>query len=75
MPSPRTGALRQRLDRELLQELGEAPQLVSLTQQDDHVLRGVAICSGRVLSFVLRAEEQRLRTRSLFALLRHVRQV
>lgn len=75
MPSPRTGALRQRLDRELLQHLGEAPQLVSVTQQNERVVRGVAICSGRVLSFVLRAEEDRLRTRSLFDLLRHVRQV
>ena len=50
-------------------ELGSPSQLISLEQRDERHLRGLAVCSGRVLSFVLDAESERLRTRPLFDLL------
>ena len=62
--------LRRRLQSQLRRELGSQAELVSLTADGQRRLRGVAICSGRVLSFVLDAEEQRLRTMPLFELLR-----
>ena len=62
--------LRRRLQSQLRRELGSQAELVSLSADGDRRLRGVAICSGRVLSFVLDAEDQRLRTRPLFELLR-----
>jgi hypothetical protein len=61
--------MRERLRRELLRELGSPSQLISLEQRDERHLRGLAVCSGRVLSFVLDAQSQRLRTRPLFDLL------
>jgi|GEM_PF-3589343 hypothetical protein len=61
--------MRERLRRELLRELGSPSQLISLEQRDKRHLRGLAVCSGRVLSFVLDAQSQRLRTRPLFDLL------
>ena len=60
---------RQRLTGVLSRELGQAAAVVSLEQDDQRNLRGVAVCAGRVLSFVLEAEAQRLRTRQLFHLL------
>jgi hypothetical protein len=65
--------LRRRLAGLLCRELGDDAELVSLHADGDHRLRGVAICAGRVLSFVLAAEDQRLRTRPLFDLLQHRR--
>ena len=61
--------LRTRLQRQLQRELGLQAELVSFRADGHRRLRGLAICSGRVLSFVLDAEEQRLRTRPLFELL------
>ena len=66
-PSPE---LRQRLQRQLQCELGAHAELVSIRPDGDRRLRGLVICSGRVLSFMLDAEEQRLRTQPLFELLR-----
>jgi hypothetical protein len=37
-------------------ELGSPSQLISLEQRDERHLRGLAVCSGRVLSFVLDAQ-------------------
>ncbi|MFM2080983.1 MAG: hypothetical protein RLZZ124_830 [Cyanobacteriota bacterium] len=65
--------LHRQLHRELERQLGQQAELVSVSRDGDRVLRGVAVCAGRVLSFVLNAEEQRLRTRPLFELLRHSR--
>ena len=48
--------MRERLRRELLRELGSPSQLISLEQRDKRHLRGLAVCSGRVLSFVLDAQ-------------------
>ncbi len=61
--------MRELLRRELLRELGSPSQVISLEQRGDRHVRGVAVCSGRVLSFVLDAQSQRLRTRPLFDLL------
>jgi hypothetical protein len=61
--------MRELLRRELLRELGSPSQLISLEQRGDCHLSGLAVCSGRVLSFVLDAESERLRTRPLFDLL------
>jgi hypothetical protein len=63
----------QLLDR-LRHALGPEAQLVSVRQTDAHRLRGLAVCSGRILSFVLEAEQNRLRTQPLFELLQHRRQ-
>ena len=62
----------QLLDR-LRHELGPEAQLVSLRQADPQRLRGVAVCAGRILSFVLEAEQNRLRTQPLFEVLEHRR--
>ncbi|MEY4431485.1 MAG: hypothetical protein RLZZ533_1421 [Cyanobacteriota bacterium] len=62
----------QLLDR-LRDALGPEAQLVSVRQADAQRLRGVAVCSGRILSFVLEAEQNRLRTQPLFELLEHRR--
>jgi hypothetical protein len=62
----------QLLDR-LRHALGPETQLVSVRQTDAQRLRGVAVCSGRILSFVLEAEQNRLRTQPLFELLQHRR--
>ena len=61
--------MREVLRRELLRELGSPSQVISLEQRGDRHVRGVAVCSGRVLSFVLDAQSQRLRTSPLFDLL------
>ena len=61
--------MRELLRRELLRELGSSSQLISCEQPDKDHLRGLAVCSGRVLSDVLDAQSQRLRTRPLFDLL------
>ena len=66
-PSPE---LRQRLQHQLQCQLGAQAELVSVRPDGDRRLRGLAISSGRLLSFVLDAEAQRLRTRPLFHLLR-----
>jgi hypothetical protein len=73
MVSSAPSELRLRLAHELGRQLGEPVELVSIREENACMLRGVAVCSGRVLSFVLHAEEQRLRTRPLFDLLRHSR--
>ncbi|MBM5788824.1 MAG: hypothetical protein ACKOCA_10920 [Vulcanococcus sp.] len=62
----------QLLDR-LRHELGPEAQLVSVRQADSQRLRGVAVCAGRILSFVLEAEQNRLRTQPLFEVLEHRR--
>jgi hypothetical protein len=61
--------MREVLRRELLRELGSPSQVIILEQRGDRHMRGVVVCSGRVLSFVLDAQSQRLRTRPLFDLL------
>jgi hypothetical protein len=43
--------------------------LVSLERSGDQSVKGVAVCSGRILSFVLDAEQERLRTLPMFELL------
>ena len=48
--------MRELLRRELLRELGSPSQLISLEQRGDRHLSGLAVCSGRVMSFVLDAE-------------------
>jgi hypothetical protein len=60
----------QLLDR-LRDALGPDAQLVSVRRSDARAVRGVAVCSGRILSFVLEAEHNRLRTQPLFELLQH----
>jgi Tfp pilus assembly protein PilN len=62
----------QLLDR-LRAALGPEAQLVSVRQADPQRLRGLAVCSGRILSFVLEAEQNRLRTQPLFELLQQRR--
>ena len=72
MASPLNQDLRERL----LHQCGGPVQLVSV-HRDAHNqnLKGVAVCAGRILSFVLEAEHQRLRTRPLFELIRRSRRV
>ncbi|MEY3769020.1 MAG: hypothetical protein RLZZ11_2090, partial [Cyanobacteriota bacterium] len=48
-------------------------QLISLEQQGEERVRGLAVCSGRILSYVLDAQSRRLSTRPLFNLLLHSR--
>jgi len=43
--------------------------VISLEQRGQHQVRGLAVSSGRILSFVLDAQSNRLRTRPLFQLL------
>ena len=62
--------LRERLQHQLWRELGAPAELVAIRPDGDRRLRGLVLCSGRVLSFMLDAEEQRLRTHPLFELLR-----
>ena len=57
------------IGQRLADELGGPVQLVSVQDEGDQLLRGVAVCSGRIMSFVLEAEQQRLRTRPLFQLI------
>jgi hypothetical protein len=59
--------------RELLRQLGSHTQLISLEQQGEERVRGLAVCSGRILSYVLDAQSRRLSTRPLFNLLLHSR--
>jgi hypothetical protein len=61
--------LREQLRQRLSDELGGAAQLVSVERSADQSVKGVAVCSGRILSFVLDAEEERLRTLPMFDLL------
>lgn len=65
---------REQVLARLRQSLGEGAQLVSLRADGDQRLRGLALSSGRLLSFVIHAQEQRLRTTPLLALLCRSRQ-
>ena len=58
---------------QLRRALGPDTQLVSVREADAQRCRGLAVCSGRILSFVLEAEHNRLRTQPLFELLQHGR--
>jgi hypothetical protein len=73
MPGVAEPDLRERLRRQLSSELGAHTELISFEAGDRRQLRGLAVCSGRVLSYVLDAESERLRTRPLFHLLRRSR--
>ena len=64
---------RELLRQEVLRQLGSPTQLISLEQRGAHQVRGLALCSGRILSYVLDAESNRLRTRPLFQLLQSSR--
>jgi hypothetical protein len=57
------------LGQRLADQLGAPVQVVSVQEEGDQLLRGVAVCGGRIMSFVLEAEQQRLRTRPLFQLI------
>ncbi|UPM50630.1 hypothetical protein MY494_02210 [Synechococcus sp. A10-1-5-1] len=61
--------LREQLRQRLSDELGGVAQLVSVERSSDKSVKGVAVCSGRILSFVLDAEQERLRTLPMFELL------
>jgi hypothetical protein len=61
------------LQARLQRELGEGVQVVSVREDGAHRLRGVAVCAGRIMSFVLDAEAERLRTQPLFELMRSSR--
>ena len=61
---------RQVLTWELSEALGAPSSLVSMRPETRGRVRGLAVCSGRILSFVREAQGQRLRTRELFALVR-----
>ena len=61
---------RQVLTRELSDALGAPAALVSVRPESRGRVRGLAVCSGRILSFVREAQGQGLRTRELFALVR-----
>lgn len=66
--------LNQDLCERLLQQCGGPVQLVSVREDaHNHNVKGVAVCAGRILSFVLEAEQQRLRTKPLFELIRRSR--
>jgi hypothetical protein len=60
---------RELLRQEVLRQLGSFSQVISLEQRGQHQVRGLAVSSGRILSFVLDAQSNRLRTRPLFQLL------
>ena len=64
---------RELFRQEVLRQLGSSSQVISLEQRGRHQVRGLAVCSGRILSFVLDAESNRLRTRPLFQLLERSR--
>ncbi|MFM7314475.1 MAG: hypothetical protein ACKO0M_15155 [Cyanobium sp.] len=70
-PSP---ARLEQVRAQLREALGEGAELVSLRADGEQRLRGLAVSSGRLLSFVIHAQEQRLRTRPLLALLCRSRQ-
>ena len=57
------------IGQHLADELGAPVQLVSFQEDGDQLFRGVAVCAGSIMSFVLEAEQQRLRTRPLFQLI------
>jgi hypothetical protein len=65
--------LREQLDQALRRQLGAGAQVVTLQEDGQRRLRGLAVSAGRILSFVLDAQDQRLRTRPLFELLQHSR--
>ena len=69
MPGLAEPEIRERLRRQLCSELGAHTELISVEAGGLRQLRGLAVCSGRVLSYVLDAESDRLRTRPLFHLL------
>jgi hypothetical protein len=73
MPGVVHPEIRERLRRQLSAQLGAQTQLISFEQGNSQQLRGLAVCSGRVLSYVLDAQSERLRTRPLFELLRRSR--
>ena len=64
---------REQVLAQLRRELGDSAELVSWRSDGAQRVRGLAVSAGRVMSFVLHAQEQRLRTRPLLALLRHSR--
>ena len=68
MPGVAQPEIREHLRQQLSDQLGAHAQLISL-EEGCRQLRGLAVCSGRVLSYVLDAESERLRTRPLFHLL------
>ena len=66
-------ALREQLRERLRRQLGEDADVVSVEQSPDRSLRGVAVCSGTILRYVLDAEQERLPTSPLFELLQQRR--
>ena len=66
-------ALREQLRERLRRQLGEDADVVSVEQSPDRGARGVAVCSGTILRYVLDAEQERLRTSPLFELLQQRR--
>jgi hypothetical protein len=66
-------ALREQLRERLRRQLGEDADVVSVEQSPDRSFRGVAVCSGTILRYVLDAEQERLRTSPLFELLQQRR--
>jgi hypothetical protein len=58
------------LTRELSDALGAPASLVTMRPEVRGRVRGLAVCSGRILSFVREAQGEALRTRELFALVR-----
>lgn len=69
MPGAAKPEIRERLRQQLSDQLGAQTQLISVEQGHPRQLRGLAVCAGRVLSYVMDAESERLRTRPLFQLL------
>jgi hypothetical protein len=65
-PTDRRHAL---IGQRLADQLGAPVQLVTVQEEGDRLLRGVAVCAGSIMSFVLEAEQQRVRTRPLFQLI------
>ncbi|MCP9792305.1 hypothetical protein KBZ20_08700 [Vulcanococcus limneticus Candia 3F8] len=61
---------RQVLTRELSEALGVPAAVVSVRPESRGRVRGLAVSSGRILSFVREAQGQGLRTRELFVLVR-----
>ena len=72
-PEPRLAERNPQLLDQLRSELGPETELVSVRQSGERCVRGLAVCSGRILSFVLEAEHNRLRTQPLFELLQRSR--
>ncbi|NDG73997.1 MAG: hypothetical protein EBX49_01365 [Synechococcaceae bacterium WB8_1B_136] len=66
--------LNTQLQERLQQQCGGPVQLVTVREDArNQNLKGVAVCAGRILSFVLEAEQERLRTKPLFELISRAR--